>query len=180
MKKLLAATLLALASTPAYAGVGFTAGMGSSTSSSVTAMAPTLDYRGGGWLVQFHAFDLIGQLPAKYLDLGVDVTGVAIKKKVGQEVEGVFMPGGGVTLYSDTGFSSIGWRAEAEARLGAEMKQGIGIGLYVVPVLGVTNLGSTGKVGVSYGGSLQVSAWFAKHDGDGGKHEGRKHRRNKN
>ena len=104
-------------------------------------MAPTLDYRASGWLVQLHAFDLVGQLPAGNLDLGVDVTAIAMKGKVAQEVEGVFMPGAGVTIYSDLGFSSIGWRAEVEARLGAEMKQGMGIGLYVVPVLGATKIG---------------------------------------
>lgn len=177
MKKLLLALALAFASTSAQAGVGFTAGLGASTSSPYVAFAPTLDYRTGGWLVQLHAFDLIGQLPAGNLDIGVDVTAIAIKRRVGQEVEGVFMPGAGVTLFTDTGFHSVGWRAEAEARFGAEMKQGIGFGIYVVPVLGATNL--TGSTGISYGGSVQVSTWFAKQDGDGGGHrKGRKNKKN--
>jgi hypothetical protein len=159
MKKLLGLFgLAALFASPAYAGFGATAHLGGTSDG--TTWAPSLDYRGGGWLVQIHAIDLIGQLPNKYVDLGVDVSGVAMKRKVAEDIEGVLMPGVSLQLYSPTSFSSPGFHAVAETRLGAEIKQKMGFGMYVVPQLGVSNL--TGKMGVTYGGSLQVSAWFRK------------------
>ncbi|MFN7147127.1 MAG: hypothetical protein ACK4YP_25385 [Myxococcota bacterium] len=159
MKKFLAALALGLGlSTPASAGIGTTAGIGSSGSGELTFVAPTLDYRGGGVLVQLHALDLIGKLPNKYLDLGVGVSGIAFKRKVGADVEGVIMPGGVARIYTDTGFNALSWNVGAQARFGAEMKQGFGFGVYVVPMLGVSNF--SGKVGPSYGGTLQVSAWI--------------------
>ncbi|MDP2315993.1 MAG: hypothetical protein Q8P41_24060 [Pseudomonadota bacterium] len=163
MKKFLALLGLALASaTPAHAGFGMTAYMGGTNDGAALGIqAPTLDYRASGVLVQVHLLDLIGELPNKYLDLGVDVSGIAMKRKVAADVEGVLMPGGSVTLHADTGFDSVGWQALAQLRMGAEMKQGMGFGMYIVPVIGASNL-LTGKVGLAYGGTLQVSAWFKK------------------
>jgi hypothetical protein len=159
MKKLLALVgLAALGTSPAYAGIGATAAIGSTNEAAGVLFAPTLDYRGGGVLAQVHLLDLIGQLPNKYVDVGFDITGVALKRKVGEDVEGVVMPGAAVLLYAPTSFDSVGFHVLAETRFGAEMKQGAGIGIYVVPQLGVSNL--TGTFGVAYGGSLQVSAWL--------------------
>lgn len=164
MKKLIVLLALALATTaPAHAGFGMTAAMGATNDgASLGVMAPSLDYREKGILVQVHLLDLIGELPNKTLDIGIDVSGIAMKRKVAAEVEGVLMPGGSVTIHSDTGFSSaVGWQALAQLRMGAEMKQGMGFGMYIVPVIGASNL-LTGKVGLAYGGTLQVSAWFKK------------------
>ncbi|MES2639677.1 MAG: hypothetical protein V4850_09345 [Myxococcota bacterium] len=163
MKKLIALLALALAaSAPAHAGFGMTAAMGATNDgAALGVMAPSLDYRAKGVLVQVHLLDLIGELPNGMLDVGIDVSGIAMKRKVAPEVEGVLMPGGSVTIHSDTGFSSVGWQALAQMRMGAEMKQGMGFGMYIVPVIGASNL-LTGKVGLAYGGTLQVSAWFKK------------------
>jgi len=163
MKKLFVLLGLALAaSAPAHAGFGMTAAMGSTNDGAALGiLAPTLDYRAGGVLVQAHLLDLIGELPNKNLDIGFDVSGIALKRKVGADIEGVFMPGGSVTIHSDTGFSSVGWQVLAQTRMGAEIKQGMGFGVYVVPVIGASNL-LTGDVGLAYGGTLQVSAWFKK------------------
>jgi hypothetical protein len=163
MKKLVVLLGLALAaSAPAHAGFGMTAAMGSTNDGAALGiLAPTLDYRASGILVQVHLLDLIGELPNKNLDIGLDVSGIALKRKIGPDVEGVFMPGGSVTIHSDTGFDSVGWQVLAQTRMGAEIKQGMGFGVYVVPVIGASNL-LTGDVGLAYGGTLQVSAWFKK------------------
>lgn len=164
MKKLLALAALVLSSSPAHAGVGSTAFLGATSDG--TAWAPSLDIRSEGWLVQIHALDLIGMLPSKYINVGLDVSKIAVKRKVGEEVEGVFMPGASVRFLADTGFASKNFNVLAEARLGAEMKQGMGFGLYVVPQIGVGNLASVGNpggdFGLVYGGSLQASVWFKK------------------
>lgn len=163
MKKFMLLLGLALtAAAPAHAGFGMTAAMGATNDGAALGiMAPSLDYRASGILVQVHLLDLIGELPNGFLDIGVDVSGVAMKRKVGPEVEGVLMPGGSVTIHADTGFNSVGWQALAQLRMGAEMKQGMGFGVYVVPVIGASNL-ATGNVGLAYGGTLQVSTWFKK------------------
>lgn len=159
MVRHIAALAALLAASPAWAGIGTTASTGASTDG--TTWLPSLDYRGGGWLVQVHALDLLGALPNKAINTGVDVTTVAVKRKVATDVEGVVMPGLGGRFYADTAFEDVGFNIVGQARIGAEIKQGMGFGVYVVPQLGVTNL-ETGTIGLAVGGGLQVSAWFAK------------------
>lgn len=153
---MLATTALALAPTPAQAGVGFSAGGYAYTDG--TSFAPSIDYRAKGLLVQVHLLDLLGG-PAVggsfALNTGADITYVVVKKKCAPEVEGVFMPGVGFRV-ADLG--DIGFNAMAKARFGAEMKKGIGFGMYVVPAVGISNL--YGKITPNYGGGVEVSAWF--------------------
>lgn len=158
MKKLLALATLSFALVPsAHAGPGTTAWLGGYTDG--TTWFPSLDYRQKGVLVQLHALELLdGIQDGGYaLNTGVDVTYLAFKKKVAPEVEGVVMPGAGVRV-ADRG--DIGFGLMAQARVGMEMKQGAGFGVYVVPAVGVSNL-LTGDLGLETGGTLQVSAWFA-------------------
>ena len=159
IKKLLVVALGAMVSAPAWAGVGTTATF-SATSDGPT-WTPSLDYRAGGWLVQVHLLDLIGGLPNKVVNTGVDVTNVVVKRKVAQDVEGVLMPGIGARLFADSGFETVGFNIVAKARIGAEIKQGMGFGVYVVPTIGASNL-VTGDVGLAYGGGVEISAWFVK------------------
>ncbi len=167
MKKLLLLALGLVAAAPAYAGVGATAYVGGTNDGAAMGLlAPSLDYRGGGILAQVHLLDLIGELPNERLELGVGVSGVVVKRKVGQDVEGVIMPGGHVNFGVPTTFKNPSWQILAETRFGAEMKQGMGFGVYVVPQIGVSNF--TGNVGLSYGGTLQVSAWLMNEGGGGG------------
>jgi len=156
MKKLLVlAALLAPAS--AFAGVGTTAHLTAATDG--TSWVPSLDYRAKGILVQVHLLDTFGSMAAggKFgLNTGVDVTYAALKKQVAAETEGVIMPGGSIRI-ADQG--DIGFNVLAQMRMGAEMKKGMGFGIYVVPQLGISTLGG-GDVHLAYGGGLQVSAWL--------------------
>lgn len=163
MKKLLSLLALSFAvSAPAHAGFGVTAYMGGTNDAAALGVwAPSLDYRANGWLVQLHALDLIGELPNENLDFGFDVSAIVAKRKVGADIEGVVMPGVTFNLHSDFGFDSPGWQASVMTRMGAEIKQGMGFGIYVVPQIGASNL-ITGDVGLSYGGSVQISTWFKK------------------
>ncbi len=180
----LAIVSLAAALTPrtAHAGVGFTAG--GYAYSDGTNFAPSIDYRAKGWLVQVHLLDLLAGPAAggKFgVNTGLDVTKEAMKRKVGPEVEGVFMPGlgfrvadSGIYATGAGGGSSVGFNVMAEGRLGAEMKKGIGFGMYVVPAVGISDIGG-GKIRPNYGGGVEVSAWFA--DGGGGAAGGGRHGR---
>jgi hypothetical protein len=156
MKKLLALAFL-LAPTSAFAGFGSTAHM-TGVSDGTAWLAPSLDWRAKGLLFQVHLLDTLASTSQGgdfALDLGLDVTGVAVKKKCAPEVEGVIMPGASLRVanYGDFGVDVL-----AEARMGAEMKKGFGFGIYVVPQLGVSTL--QGDFHVAYGGGLQISAWL--------------------
>ena len=83
---------------------------------------------------------------------------VEVRIKCAPEVEGVFMPGVGFRV-ADTG--KIGFNAMVKARFGAEMKKGVGFGVYVVPAVGITTL-STGSITPNYGGGVEFSAWFVE------------------
>lgn len=160
--KTLTAPLLALAaltlSTPAQAGVGATAGLYSLTDG--TSWVPSIDLRKGPVLLQFHALDLIGGLPADTINLGVDGAYLVKKAQAGEDVEGVIMLGGGFRFQTGFDFEHKQFNLVARTRMGAEMKKGAGIGLYVVPVAGVSNFGRDEGVGFVYGGGVELSAWL--------------------
>lgn len=126
-----------------------------------TSWAPSIDYRAKGWLVQVHALDTLAALTAKSMRFGFDVSGTAIKKKVANDFEGVFMVGGGFGYYRTGEEGDGSFNFVAKTRLGAERKAGVGLGLYVVPTLGLSTR-LTGETKLTYGGGLEVSAWFAK------------------
>jgi len=150
---ILAAVTL-LANTPAWAGIGTTASMAATTDGA--AWMPLLDYRSSRSLVHVHAPDLVAGLPNRLIHTGVDVTTITVKKKRTTDIEGVLMPGGAAGFYADTSFDSVGLNVLAQARIGAEVKLGMGFGECVVPPLGVSSI-MTGKVGLTAGGGLQVS-----------------------
>lgn len=166
MKTLLGWIALAALALPAQAlaGVGATAHLGGLSDGSTKA--PTLDYRTHGWLIQLDVLDLVGYLPSDQMDVQIDVTKNVLKKKkddVGKQVEGVFMPGAGFRVVNWSKLDETRYNFVVESRLGAEMKNDVGFGMYVVPMIGVGNIGglTTGsdKMSVAWGGGLQVSAW---------------------
>lgn len=165
--------LFAALFSPAEAGIGTTAYL--SSSSDGTTWVPSVDIRTDGVLLQIHAIDFVGDLAlgdatvlpsgktevTRYLNVGGDLSRVVTRKSVGvDDVDGVVMPGLAVRLNADTGFESVGFSGRIFTRMGAEMKKGMGFGIYVVPEIGVGNL--AGSFGLVYGGGLQVSAWLKK------------------
>lgn len=158
MIKQLVVFLGALAFAPvAQAGVGVT-GYGGALSDG-TFWAPSVDIRSSGWLVQIHALDLIGNLPADAIITGVDVSKVTLKRDIAPEVEGVVMPGAGFGLFTTTDFDPMLFNFTVFSRWGMEMKKGAGFGVYVTPEIGASNR-VTGDVGLVYGGGLEVSVWL--------------------
>lgn len=159
----------------AHAGFGATAHLGGLSDG--TGFSPTLDWRAKGFLVQVNLIDTIGSITDDQLDVGAAFSGVAAKRKIADQIEGVMMPGGRVSYYGLIGdladaadkakVQAGGFSLAGEFRLGMEMKDKMGFGVYVVPQIGVSNrLGvgtvadDEGEIGLTYGGGLEVSAWF--------------------
>lgn len=190
MKKLIAALVVSAVPSVAWAGVGATAHLTSMNDG--TTFAPTIDYRVSGFLAQVDVLSLLGALPANnedkagddffphdLLNFGLSASYVVVKKQCMPEIEGVFMPGVDfryVGLIGDTGdaakdakIQTGGVNFSAKGRLGMEMKKGAGFGVYVVPKLGVSSVPGVGavaedksSVNITYGGGIEVSAWFNK------------------
>jgi hypothetical protein len=190
MKKLLCAALLAALPSTAFAGVGATAHLSSMNDG--TSWAPTIDYRAKGFLVQLDALSLLGTpfannedktgddfFPHDQLNFGVSASYAVLKKQCAPEIEGVFMPGLDIRYIGyigDTGealndaeMQSGGANISVKGRFGMEMKKGAGFGVYVVPKLGVSSVPGIAVVAadksamnVTYGGGIEVSAWFNK------------------
>ena len=171
--------LLAFAATlapgMAHAGFGATASLGGLTDG--TSWAPSLDWRAKGYAFNLQLVDTIGGVTSDQLNLGAGFSGIAGKRKIGDNIEGVIMPGGRVRYMQyigDTGdalskskVQASGFNVDAEFRMGMEMKEKMGFGVYVVPQLGVSNLWGLGlspeddsEMRLTYGGGVEVSAWF--------------------
>lgn len=188
MNKLLVSLLALVLPTTAFAGVGATAHLSSLNDG--TSWAPSLDYRAKGFLVQVDVLSFLANIGPDnddnvlsaigvehdLLNLGVAASYVVVKKKCMENIEGVWMPGLDVRYQgyigevgealSDGDLQSGGFHAVMESRLGMEMKNGAGFGVYVVPKFGLSTIRSAGQqdstLTATYGGGLEVSAWFNK------------------
>ena len=188
MNKLLAALLALVLPSTAFAGVGATAHLSSLNDG--TTMAPTLDYRAKGFLIQVDVLTLLGSVGGDNddhvlsamgiehdaLNLGLVGSYVVMKKKCMPDIEGVWMPGLDIRYkgyigdtgkgFSDAELQAGGFHAVLESRLGMEMKNGAGFGVYVVPKFGLSTIRSIGAkdstITATYGGGIEVSAWFNK------------------
>jgi hypothetical protein len=171
----LVALVAALSPGMAHAGFGATANLGGLSDG--TSWAPSLDWRAKGYLFQLQLVDTIGGATSDRLDIGAGFSGVAAKRKIAGEIEGVMMPGGRLRYFQyigDTGdaigkskLQGSGFNVVGEFRMGMELKEKMGFGVYVVPQLGISNLFGIASVkeddtefALTYGGGLEVSAWF--------------------
>jgi hypothetical protein len=178
----------------AYMAPGLTSDVYSYGAGSSYLAAPSLDYRQGQYLVQVRVLDLIGGLvddPVTARDgeaegninFGAAFSAVAFKRNCAPEMDGVIMPGATIHYFSvggdyaedkdsDIGGKDLpkgGFALIGESRFGFEMKKGFGFGVYVVPMLGFSNIpsvngdddGDDGGFELAYGGGLEVSAWIA-------------------
>lgn len=155
---LLALAALTLPSV-AHAGVGSTAYLGGYSDG--TGWVPSIDYRDSGLLVQVHLLDLLGGLTMDFTNIGADVTSVIQKRKVAENVEGVVMLGGAVRYFQVKGLDGD-FNLLLKSRMGAEMKEGAGFGIYVTPAIGITTASLSGDMGLAYGGGIEISCWGVK------------------
>jgi hypothetical protein len=165
----------ALAPAPALAGFGATAQLAGLSDG--TVWAPSLDWRASGITFNLQAIDTIGDLGSDRLNLGAGITFVTVKRHIAPEVEGTMAPGARLRYFGYMGdlgealekayMQSSGFNAVAQLRTGMEMKKGMGFGVYVVPMLGVTNLptlasvkAEDAEITLAWGGGVEISAWL--------------------
>jgi hypothetical protein len=156
-----------LLTTSAHAvGIGSTAGLGTGGLfvfdgdffglGSSLGFAPTLDIHANPVLIQIHVLEFTEALiDAEDIYLGANVLFAAHEAPLAGPWLGVVEPGFGIDLYAanDTAVAITG-----QCRLGAQVQEAAGLGVYVVPEVGI---GITdGDADWIAGGTLQVSAWF--------------------
>jgi len=140
---------------------------------------PSVDWKDGGNYVQLHLFELIDGLTLGEIE-GTDVKltqlrlGVNYYKKSGKSktitdrVDGVVFYGGSLDIVKNTD-SDNDYLAFAPAflcRAGAQVSGGMGLGIYVVPSIGIAYVdqdGSGDAIDAEFkpvgGGTLQISVW---------------------
>ena len=172
MKRILAVGLLAALPLTANAGFGVTGTLGSIENSINTDYFagqhyyPTLDYKQGPYLVQVAALDLINTMGADdedYMLFGVNGYYQFGKGPVAPEVTGVRQIGASLDYHQvaeDVTFTTV----MASFRMGAQSVKKMGVGIYVVPEIGV-NLASEDareeSMELAVGGQVQLSVWMA-------------------
>ncbi len=162
---MLTALLLLSAPTAHAVGIGSTAAIGVGDRffggdffdlGAGLGFAPTLDIHANPVLVQIHVLEFTEALiDDEDIYLGANVLFGVHEAPVGGQWLGVVEPGFGVDLYA-AGDTWIG--LTGQCRLGAQVQEAAGLGVYVVPELGLGI--SDGDADWIAGGTLQVSAWF--------------------
>lgn len=181
MKRILLALPLfalaaAVAPNEAQAKLGFTAyPFGTEVSSrglytTPFMKVPSIDWKDGSSLFQFHAFELLQGLTmgqdfgGPVLALGGNYYKTVSKKTISDRVDGVVQYGGSVDLVTNLN-DNIDYTAATalfSVRAGPQIAGGMGAGLYIVPSIGLGYVdGVTGDAEIELvgGGTMQISVW---------------------
>lgn len=117
--------------------------------------APSLDIRAEPVIVQIHVLEFTEALvDDEELYLGANVLFAAGASPLHGPWLGVVQPGFGFDIVGDPLLLSL----TGQCRLGVEAQEAAGVGLYVVPELGIA-LADNQSDWIA-GGSLQLSVWF--------------------
>jgi hypothetical protein len=171
MKRILAVTVLAALPLTANAGFGVTAALGSVENSINTDhfvgqhFYPTFDYKQGPYLLQFAVLDLIntiGQDDEDILLVGANAYMKIGGGPVGPNVAGVQQLG--VSLdYRQAGEDITFTTLMLSGRMGAQTAKKMGIGIYVVPEIGINVASEDAReesLELAVGGQVQLSVWM--------------------
>ncbi|GEM_PF-6538525 len=156
MKRLLAATALLLTPGLAQAGVGTSYGLGgfSLFGSANTWYLPSVDVRSPTMHLQIRALDTLANLANEDIYLAGSYWMPMVAQDLGNGSV-VVQPGGTAILANqvDWGIGLLGG-----ARVGAEWEDQAGIGVYVVPQLGIAY--DDPNVDVIFSGAVEISVWL--------------------
>ncbi|MFT4979118.1 MAG: hypothetical protein ACI8S6_005028 [Myxococcota bacterium] len=171
-KRILTVSLLAAFPMTANAGFGVTAALGSYENSINTDYYvpqhayPTIDYKQGPYLVQVAVLDLINTMASDDEDqilFGLNGFYRIGKGPIAGEVHGVRQIGATID-YNQVGQDITFTTVQAAFRMGAEASKKMGIGLYVVPEIGVNIASEDAReesLEIAVGGQVQLSIWMA-------------------
>ena len=156
MRKLLCAGLLLAAPSTALAGFGTTGSLGSEVSSNGfigLEIWPTFDFVSDGVILQFHVLELLQGLASEQVAIGLNGYIPIMSYGVSSSFDGTIQVGGTLDIVGDPFVVSFG----ATSRFGVETEGAMGLGLYVVPVVGITVIED--DLGLLTGGAIQLSVW---------------------
>ena len=180
MKKVIFTSLLSLAflaPSQAEAAWGFTAHQGVDIAAkqqqymSPMEYLPTIDYKAGKVLIQFDALETIASLGREDLmNFGLNGYYTVSKGEINSNFDGVLQMGASIDLQQDNTIEDAEHNniyALAQARMGAQSAKKFGIGIYVVPGIGIANVPALEQDGDEYemetelavGTGLQISVW---------------------
>ncbi len=156
-------TLLSLPGTAHALGYGTSYGIGLESSSrgyyvSPFGIYPSLDLYSDGALVQLHPLELVQGITQDDIWLWANAYFPGPTFSTGTGLEGTIMPGASFDLRADTDFKPLYLALMAEGRMGVQTAEAMGVGVYVVPGLGLAL--ADGDFEVMLGGRVEIAIWL--------------------
>jgi len=178
MKRILCALAALVLPQTAFAGFGTTGyllsgssfvgaglgGLGGQTYGPIMSGLPTLDYHDGPNLLQIDALGLISSITTKE-NFGIDAAyyrGI-YKGEISDKWKGTISPGGHIGLLMQPGEDDH-LDLLFNMRMGVQALKEMGVGLYVVPGIGIHDAFDD-KIYLAMSGGIELSVWLTGADG---------------
>ena len=164
MRRLFAVlALLCIPGTAQAMGYGTSYGLGLESSSRGYYVAPfglypSLDLYLDAMTLQFHPLELVQGITQDDIWLGANAYFPGPTFTTGTALEGTIMPGASIDLVADTDFKPLYLALMAQGRLGVQTAETMGVGVYVVPGLGLAM--ADGDFELMLGGHVELSIWL--------------------
>jgi hypothetical protein len=118
---------------------------------------PTLDYHSDKHLIQLDLLGLISSITiSDNIGVAANYYYQTYRGKVTEELRGTVAPGLGIGYYGVSGSTSVD--GIVNLRMGVQTAKEMGVGLYVVPGIGVGSYAD--ELELVLGGSVQLSVWM--------------------
>jgi hypothetical protein len=166
MKRILFALAALILPQSAFAGFGTTGylgggfgGFGGQTAGPIMSGLPTLDYHSDPHLVQIDVLGLISSITTKD-NFGFDVSYyyTSYKGEIHENWKGIVAPGGHLGFEKDPADVKA-LDALFNLRLGVQAAKEMGVGLYVVPGIGIHDVFDD-KIYLAMSGGIELSVWL--------------------
>jgi hypothetical protein len=166
MKRILFALAALILPQSAFAGFGVTGslgggfgGFGGQTFSPITSGLPTLDYHSGENLVQLDLLGLISSITTKD-NFGIDAAyyNTVYKGEIHENWKGTVAPGLHLGFEKDPADTKA-FDALVNLRMGVQALKQMGVGLYVVPGIGIHDVFDD-KIYLAMSGGIELSVWI--------------------
>ena len=142
-----------------FLGGGF-GGFGGQTYGPIMSGLPTLDYHSGDHLLQLDVLGLISSITTEE-NFGFDAAyyNTVHKGEIHDNWKGTVAPGLHVGYLNDAGTDTSHFDALVNLRMGVQALKELGVGLYVVPGIGIHNV-SDDKLYLAMSGGIELSVWL--------------------
>jgi hypothetical protein len=174
MKRVLFALAALILPQSAFAGFGVTGhlgggfgGLGGQTWPPIMSYLPTLDYHSGPELLQVDLLGLISSITTED-NIGIDAAfyHTTYRGEISDRWKGTVAPGLHVGFHKQPDpIDQTHLDAIVGLRMGAQALKEMGVGLYVVPGIGIRNVFDD-KVYLAMSGGIELSVWVTGGGGD--------------